>query len=80
MANWGALLKQHLGPSRTGDLRKLEIVDVDKIVAVDANNDGITDQIGGVNVTEVVKNKQVTITIKQGSIEEKFRRLFLAGV
>ena len=80
LANWGALLKQHLGRSRTGDLRKLEIVDVDKSVAVDADNDGITDQIDSDNVTELVKNKQVTITIKQGSIEEKFRRLFLAGV
>jgi hypothetical protein len=80
LANWGALLKQHLGRSRTGDLRKLEIVDIDKIVAVDADNDGITDQIDSENVFETVKNKQVTITIKQGSIEEKFRRLFLAGV
>ena len=80
LANWGALLKQHLGLSRTGDLRKLEIVDVNKSIAVDANNDGITDQIGGIDVYETVKNKQVTITIKQGSIEEKFRRLFLAGV
>ena len=80
LAKWGALLKQHLWLSRIGDLRKLEIVDVDKSVAVDANNDGITDQIGGVNVYETIKNKQVTITIKQGSIEERFRRLFLAGV
>ena len=80
LANWGALLKQHLGPAKTGDLRKLEIVDVNKSVPVDANNDGITDQIGGVDVYETIKNKQVTITIKQGSIEEKFRRLFLAGV
>ena len=78
LANWGALLKQHLGPAKTGDLRKLEIVDVNKSVPVDANNDGITDQIGGVDVYETIKNKQVTITIKQGSIEEKFRRLFLS--
>ena len=80
LANWGALLKQHLGVAKIGDLRKLEIIDVNKSVAVDANNDGITDQIGGIDVYETVKNKQVTITIKQGSIEEKFRRLFLAGV
>ena len=64
LANWGALLKQHLGPAKTGDLRKLEIVDVNKSVPVDANNDGITDQIGGVDVYETIKNKQVTITIK----------------
>ena len=80
LANWGALLNQHLGPAGTNDLRRLEIDDVDKSVAVDANNDGITDQIGGVDVFETIKNKQVTIIIRQGTIEERFRRLFLAGV
>ena len=80
LENWGTLLKKHLGPARTNDLRKIEIDNIDKSVAVDANNDGITDQIGGVDVFETVKKKQVTIIIKQGSIEERFRRLFLAGV
>ena len=80
LANWGALLNQHLGPAGTNDLRRLEIEDVDRSVAVDANNDGITDQIGGVDVFETIKNKQVTIIIRQGTIEERFRRLFLAGV
>ena len=46
---------------------------------VDKDNDGVTDQVDGVDVYETVKKKQVTITIKQDKIEEKFRRLFLAG-
>jgi hypothetical protein len=80
LANWGALLKKHLGPARTGDLRRIEVVEVTKQMPVDANNDGITDQVSGVDVTTPVKKKQVTIFIKQDSIEEQFRRLFLAGI
>ena len=80
LANWGLLLNQLLGPPNTDNIRRLEIIDVNATVAVDANNDGITDQIGGVDVFETIKKKQVTITIRQGSIEERFRRLFLAGV
>jgi len=80
LANWGLLLNQLLGPPNTDNIRRLEIDDVNATVAVDANNDGITDQIGGVDVFETIKKKQVTITIRQGSIEERFRRLFLAGV
>ena len=45
----------------------------------DKDNDGVTDQEGGVDIYETVKKKQVTIIIKQDKIEEKFRRLFLAG-
>ena len=77
--NWGALLKKHLGPARTGDKRLLEIEDIEKDVPVDKDNDGVTDQEGGVDIYETVKKKQVTIIIKQDKIEEKFRRLFLAG-
>jgi len=77
--NWGALLKKHLGPARTGDKRLLEIEDIERDVPVDKDNDGVTDQEGGVDVYETVKKKQVTIIIKQDKIEEKFRRLFLAG-
>ena len=77
--NWGTLLKKHLGPARTGDKRLLEIEDVEKDVPVDKDNDGVTDQEGGVDIYETVKKKQVTIIIKQDKIEEKFRRLFLAG-
>ena len=79
LANWGALLKKHLGPSRTGDKRLLEIDDIEKDMPVDKNNDGVTDQVDGEDVFETVKKKQVTITIKQDKIQEKFRRLFLAG-
>ena len=77
--NWGALLKKHLGPARTGDKRLLEIEDIEKDVPVDKDNDGVTDQEDGVDIYETVKKKQVTIIIKQDKIEEKFRRLFLAG-
>jgi len=79
LANWGALLKKHLGPARSGDKRLLEIDDVERDVPVDKDNDGITDQVDGEDVYETVKKKQVTIIIKQDNIEERFRRLFLAG-
>jgi len=79
LANWGALLKKHLGPSRTSDKRLIEVDDSEKDMPVDKDNDGVTDQVGGVDVYETVKKKQVTITIKQDKIEEQFRRLFLAG-
>jgi len=79
LKNWGTLLKKHLGQARTGDVRKLDIRDVDRSIPIDADNDGYTDQVAGVDQTELIQNKQVTITIKQGTIEEKFRRLFLAG-
>ena len=45
--NWGALLKKHLGPARTGDKRLLEIEDIERDVPVDKDNDGVTDQEGG---------------------------------
>ena len=77
--NWGTLLKKHLGAAKDGDKRLLEIEDIEKDVPVDKDNDGVTDQEGGVDVYETVKKKQVTIIIKQDKIEEKFRRLFLAG-
>ncbi|MGL3827909.1 type IV pilus modification PilV family protein [Candidatus Pelagibacter communis] len=77
--NWGTLLKKHLGPARDGDKRLLEIEDIEKDVPVDKDNDGVTDQVDGEDVYETVKKKQVTIIIKQDKIEEKFRRLFLAG-
>jgi hypothetical protein len=79
LANWGALLKKHLGPTRTLDKRLIEVDDIEKDVPVDKDNDGITDQVGGVDVYETVKKKKETITIKQDKIEEQFRRLFLAG-
>ena len=77
--NWGTLLKKHLGAAKDGDKRLLEIEDIEKDVPVDKDNDGVTDQEDGEDVYETVKKKQVTIIIKQDTIEEKFRRLFLAG-
>ena len=79
LANWGALLQKHLGRAREGDVRRLEIVDVNRSVPIDADNNGITDQVNGIDQFELIQNKEVTITIIQGSIEERFRRLFLAG-
>ena len=79
LANWGTLLQKHLGPAKTGDVRRLEIVDVDRTVPVDVDNDGVTDQVGRIDQFEIIQNKQVTIIIIQGPIEERFRRLFLAG-
>ena len=75
----GCLLKKHLGEPRDGDKRLLEIEDIERDVPVDKDNDGVTDQVDGEDVFETVKKKQVTIIIKQDSIEERFRRLFLAG-
>ena len=79
LQNWGALLEKHFGPSRTGDKRLIEVTDITKNVPVDMDNDGVTDQENGEDVYEAVTKKQVTIIIKQDKIEEKFRRLFLAG-
>ena len=80
LQNWGALLEKHLGPSRTGDKRLIEVVDITKNVPLDLDNDGVTDtDSDGDNIIEQIKKKQVTIIIKQDDIEEKFRRLFLSG-
>ena len=54
-------------------------MDVNRSVPIDADNNGITDQVNGIDQFELIQNKEVTITIIQGSIEERFRRLFLAG-
>ena len=58
LANWGALLKKHLGPSRTSDKRLIEVDDIEKDMPVDKDNDGVTDQVGGVDVYETVKKKK----------------------
>ena len=79
LQNWGDLLQKHFGVAKDGEKREIEVVDINKDVPVDLDNNGVTDQENGVDVYEQVKKKQVTITIKQGSIEEKFRRLYLTG-
>ena len=58
LANWGALLKKHLGPARSGDKRLLEIDDVERDVPVDKDNNGITDQVDGEDVYETVKKNK----------------------
>ena len=58
LANWGALLKKHLGPSRTSDKRLIEVDDIEKDMPVDKDNDGVTDQVGGVDVYETVKKNK----------------------
>ena len=70
LANWGALLKKHLGPARDGDQRLIEVEEVDRDITVTRN---------GVEVVETEAILRVTITIQQGTIEERFRRMFLAG-
>ena len=70
LANWGALLKKHLGPARDGDKRLIEVEEVDRDITVTRN---------GVEVVETEAILRVTITIQQGTIEERFRRMFLAG-
>ena len=80
LQNWGALLETHLGPARDGDIREIAVEDITKNVPLDLNNDGVTDtDDDGNNIIEQIKKKQVTITIKQDNIEERFRRLFLSG-
>ncbi|WP_440909306.1 hypothetical protein [Candidatus Pelagibacter sp.] len=80
LQNWGALLETHLGPARDGDIREIAVEDITKNVPLDLDNDGVTDTDSeGDDIIEQVKKKQVTITIKQDNIEERFRRLFLSG-
>ena len=70
LANWGALLKKHLGPARDGDQRLIEVEEVDRDITVTRN---------GVEVVETEAILRVTITIQQGTIEERFIIMFLAG-
>ena len=79
LASWGGILETHFGVARDGEKREIEVIEINKDVPVDLDNDGITDQEDGVDVYRQVLKKQVTITIKQGNIEEKFRRLYLTG-
>ena len=70
LINWGGLLKKHLGPAKEGDQRLIEVEEVDRDITVTRN---------GVEETETERILRVTITIQQGNIEERFRRMFLAG-
>ena len=80
LQNWGNLLSKILGPVRSGDQRVITVEEVDYDTAVDLNNDGVQDVDSDNNpITEKVTKKQVTITITQSGVTERFRRLFLAG-
>jgi hypothetical protein len=80
LQNWGNLLSKILGPVRSGDQRTITVEEVDYDTAVDLNNDGVQDVDSDNNpITEKVTKKQVTITITQSGVTERFRRLFLAG-
>ena len=70
LQNWGALLKKHLGPAKDGDQRLIDVEEVNRDITVTRN---------GTEVTETERILRVTITIQQGTIEERFRRMFLAG-
>ena len=79
LEKWGRLLNNHLGRAIDNDKRLIEVEDVNVNIPVDDNNDGVTDQVGGVDQFTTVAITQVTITIKQDTVEEKFRRHFTNG-
>ena len=79
LEKWGELLNNHLGIPISGDKRLLEVDEVTVNVPVDENNDGVTDQVSGVDQCTSVTKTQVTITIKQGNVSEIFRRHYTNG-
>ena len=79
LEKWGDLLNNHLGTPISGDKRLLEVDEVTVSIPVDENNDGVTDQVSGVDQFTSVTKTQVTITIKQGNVSEIFRRHYTNG-
>ena len=79
LEKWGALLNTHLGRALTDDKRLIDVGEVTVNVPVDDNNDGVTDQVSGVDQFTSVTKTQVTITIKQDNITEVFRRHYTNG-
>ena len=79
LEKWGDLLNNHLGRALDGDTRNIVVGDVTVSIPVDDNNDGVTDQISGVDQFTSVTKTQVTITIKQDTVTEIFRRHFTNG-
>ena len=79
LEKWGDLLNNHLGIPISGDRRLLEVDEVTVNIPVDENNDGVTDQVSGVDQFTSVTKTQVTITIKQGNVSEIFRRHYTNG-
>ncbi|WP_440696155.1 type IV pilus modification PilV family protein [Candidatus Pelagibacter sp. HIMB109] len=79
LEKWGDLLNNHLGRALTDDKRLIEVDEVTVNIPVDDNNDGVTDQVSGVDQFTSVNKTQVTITIKQDNITEIFRRHYTNG-
>ncbi len=79
LEKWGDLLNNHLGRALTDDKRLIEVDEVTVNIPVDDNNDGVTDQVSGVDQFTSVTKTQVTITIKQDNITEIFRRHYTNG-
>ena len=73
------MLNQHLGRPFLNDKRLIEVTNVNVNIPVDENNDGITDQIAGVDQFTIASKTQVTIRLKQDSVEEIFRRHYTNG-
>jgi hypothetical protein len=79
LIKWGELLNQHLGRPFLNDKRLIEVTNVNVNIPVDENNDGITDQIAGVDQFTIASKTQVTIRLKQDRVEEIFRRHYTNG-
>jgi hypothetical protein len=79
LIKWGGLLNEHLGRSFENDKRLIEVSDVNINIPIDNDNDGITDQIGGVDQFTISTKTQITIRIKQDDLEEIFRRHYTNG-
>ena len=79
LIKWGGLLNEHLGRTLENDKRLIEVSDVTINIPIDDNNDGVTDQISGVDQFTISTKTQVTIRIKQDDVEEIFRRHFTNG-
>lgn len=79
LIKWGGILNKHLGRPFVNDIRRIEVTDVTTKIPVDENNDGITDQIDGVDQFTTSVKTQVTIRIRQDNSEEIFRRHYTNG-
>jgi len=79
LIKWGGLLKEHLGRSFVDDKRIIEVSTVNVNQPVDNDNDGTTDQIGGVDQFTTSIRTKVTIRIKQDNIEETFSNYYTNG-
>jgi|TARA_B110000285_G_C14986675_1_gene544194 hypothetical protein len=79
LVKWGSILNKHLGRPTINDKRKIEVIDVTVNIPIDENQDGITDQIDGIDQFVTSIKTQVTVRIKQDKSEEIFRRHYTNG-